>query len=300
MPMPDAPAVLCEGIAKSYGGRRVLHGFDLVVHPGEVFGLVGANGGSKTTILRILSGLLQPDAGRRRVFGLCPAQARRRIGYLPQGQALHAHLTVSENLGVRAMLFDVRNAAAVDRTLDRFGLVPHARTRVAHLSGGWARRAGFAAALIHDPDLLLLDEPTVGLDAAARQEVWRHILHLAAQGVAIVVSTHDLAEAERVTRLAFLVEGGVRAQGTVAEVIRRSGAQTVLLDGPDPSRAATDALATPGIDAAYPSAGMLRVVTRHGAGDQVAALAARHGLAVLPAAASLDDAAQALLHGPWP
>lgn len=298
MSTADADDVVrCRGIVKRYGGRTVLQGFDLQVRPGEVFGLVGANGGSKTTILRILAGLLTPDEGACGVFGRAPAKVRCRIGYMAQGQGLYGHLTVAENLQVRAMLFglpDVAKLVAV--ALHRFGLTPYARTRVAQLSGGWARRAGFVAALIHAPDLLLLDEPTVGLDAVARQEVWHHVLQLAAGGVTVVVSTHDLAEAERFSRLAFLMEGVVRAQGTVAEVVRRSDACSFVLRGPDAARAVPDALGTAGVVAAYPSAGALRVVTRSAAAGQAAALARRHGLEAANDPPSLDDAAQSLMH----
>ena len=290
-----APPVRCAGIGHRFGARRVLQGFGMVVQRGEVFGLVGANGGSKTTILRILAGLLRPDVGQTWIFGDSPQRMRRRAGYMAQGQALYGHLTVAENLRVRAMLFGVADGGVVTRTLDRFALSPFARTRVEELSGGWARRAGFAAALIHGPELLLLDEPTVGLDAAARQEVWRHILHLAAGGTAIVVSTHDLAEAERFSRLVFLVDGAVRAEGPVADVIRESGAISVVLDGAGAVDAVADALALPGVDAAYPSAGMLRVVMRAGAERPVLALAARRGLVARDAVPGLDDAAQALL-----
>jgi len=289
--------VVCRGLVKRYGTRAALRGFNLQVRPGEVFGLVGANGGSKTTVLRIMAGLLQPDAGSCSVFGQAPARVRARVGYMAQGQGLYGHLTVSENLQVRAMLFGLPDVArVVTVSLHRFGLARHGATRVDQLSGGWARRAGFAAALVHAPDLLLLDEPTVGLDAVARQDVRRHVLQLASGGVTVVVSTHDLAEAERFSRLAFLVDGVMRAQGTVEEVVRRSDACSFILRGPDAARAVPDALGTAGIVAAYPSAGALRVVTRSAASGQAAALAQRHGLVAADDLPSLDDAAQSLMH----
>ena len=289
--------VRCQGVLKRYGTRTALHAFDLDVRPGEVFGLVGANGGSKTTVLRILAGLLQPDAGTCTVFGQPPARIRSRIGYMAQGQGLYGHLTVTENLQIRAMLFGLPDVTrAVTVALHRFGLVPYGRTRVAHLSGGWARRASFAATLVHAPELLLLDEPTAGLDAVARQEVWRHVLALAAKGVTVVVSTHDLAEAERFSRLVFLVDGAVCAQGTVAEVVHRSDACSFVLRGPGAAQVATDALGMAGVVAAYPAAGALRVVTQSGGFGQAAALAARHGLDATGTLPSLDDAAQSLMH----
>jgi ABC-2 type transport system ATP-binding protein len=299
MSMGDATidVVVCQGLVKRYGTRAALQGFDLRVKPGEVFGVVGANGGSKTTILRIMAGLLQPDAGTCSVFGQAPARVRARVGYMAQGQALYGHLTVAENLQVRAMLYglpDVARVVAV--SLHHFGLARYSGTRVDQLSGGWARRAGFAAALVHSPGLLLLDEPTIGLDAVARQDVWRHVLQLAAGGVTVVVSTHDLAEAERFSRLAFLVDGVVRAQGTVEEVVRQSDTCSFVLRGPEAARAMPDALGTAGIVAAYPSAGALRVVTRSAAYGQAAALAQRHGLVAANDMPSLDDAAQSLMH----
>lgn len=234
--------VRCRGLAKRCGSQMVLQGFDLQVQPGEVFGLVSADSGSKTTILRILAGLLAPDAGTCSILGEAPANARRRIGYLAQGQGLYEHLTVAENLQVRAMLFGLPNVTKVAAAaLHHYGLVSHADTDVAQLSAGLARRAEFVAALVHDPDLLL-DEPTAGLDATARQEIWRDILHLAAGGVTVVVGTRDLAEAQHFSRLAFLQDGIVRAQGTVAQVVERTDACSFTPRGHDAAQAAPDAL----------------------------------------------------------
>lgn len=296
-PVHAGYVVRCQGLAKRCGVQAVLQGFDLEVQPGEVFGIICTNSSSNTMILSILAGLLAPNAGTCSILGQVPAKIRRRIGYMMQGQGLYPHLTVAENLQVRAMLFglpDVVEAAAA--ALRHYGLAPHADTQVAQLSDGLARRAEFVAALVHDPDLLLLDEPTVGLDAAARQEIWRDIPQLAAGGVTAVVSTQDLTEAEHFSRLAFIVEGIVRAQGTVAEVVKQSDACSFTLRGHDTARAGPDALRTQGIVAAYPSTGGLRVITRSATAGQAHALAQRHGLQAVSEYPSLDDAARALLY----
>jgi ABC-2 type transport system ATP-binding protein len=291
------PIVHCDGLAKRYGDRTVLAGLTVSLARGEVFGLVGANGGSKTTTLRLLAGLLEPDGGTCRVFGVAPARARRRIGYMPQALSLYGELTVLENLRARADLFEVpRPAAAAQAIVERFGLQDHARTRFGRLSAGWARRTQLGATLVNTPDLALLDEPTVGLDAAARQLVWAQILELAADDATVVVSTHDLAEAERFSRLAFLAEGRVLVTGTPAEIIAGAGVRTVLITGAVAGDAAREAPLLDGVVAAYPSGGALRVVMRKdAAGDAALQIVRRYGLRPVAVEANLDDAAQRLL-----
>jgi ABC-type multidrug transport system ATPase subunit len=195
-------AVRCTALIKRFGRRTVLAGLDFSVDPGEVFGLVGGNGGSKTTVLRLIAGLLKPDAGTCLVFARPPDAMRQHIGYMAQRLSLYANLTVLENLQAQAGLFRVTHPREAARaTIERFELQPYAATQVAHLSGGWARRVQFGAALIHTPRIVLLDEPTVGMDAPAQQQVWAHIFAIADQGATVIVSTHDLQEAERFSAL---------------------------------------------------------------------------------------------------
>lgn len=296
--MTDAVVIQCARLHKRYGGHVALHALSLVVRRGEVFGLVGANGGSKTTVLRLIAGLIEPDGGRCRVLGATPATVRRRIGYMPQALGLYGELTVRENLQIRAALFDMpAPSAASDAAIHRLGLDAIKDNRVSRLSGGWARRAQLAAALIHAPELVLLDEPTVGLDAGARQQVWAQILALADTGATVVVATHDLAEAERFSRLGFLAGGRLLACGTPAEIVAGAGVRSFLLSGAAAGAKLDAATAIDGVVAAYPHGTALRVVARDRASAAVRQLARDRGMLPIAVSASLDDAAHVLLAG---
>jgi ABC-2 type transport system ATP-binding protein len=292
-----ADAVRCVALIKRFGRRTVLAGLDLSVRPGEVFGLVGGNGGSKTTVLRLIAGLLKPDTGACYVFGRPPDAMRQHIGYMAQRLSLYANLTVLENLQAQAGLFRLAHPRDAARaTIERFELQPYAATQVAHLSGGWARRVQFGAALIHTPRIVLLDEPTVGMDAPARQQVWAHIFAIADQGATVIVSTHDLQEAERFSRLVFLAGGQVVAAGTPAEVVAAADVRSFLICGSDALAAASSFPQQDGVIAAYPSMGTLRVVTCAKSEVQAIALARRLGTHAATVPTSLHDAALALLH----
>src|SRR5262245_21446163 len=210
--------VAVEGVAKQYAHRVAVENLTLVLQPGEIFGLVGGNGGGKTTALRILTGILKPDQGHGHVLGFDllrgAGEIRRYVGYMSQRFSLYADLSVFENLRFRAQVYGLnRPRAAAEAAIDDFGLTEYGRTAVGRLSGGWARRLQLAASLIHAPRLLLLDEPTAGLDAVARQEVWQRIGRRAAQGAGVIISTHDLTEAERCARTALLSDGRIVATG---------------------------------------------------------------------------------------
>ncbi len=203
-------AVSC--LAKHYAGGHGVADVSLTVAAGDLVGLVGANGGGKTTTLRMLAGLVVPDEGRGTVLGDDVAKAARnrraRIGYMPQRMVLYPDLTVRENLGFRLAVFSVPDRARRMAMLaEDYGLQPVLDRRVGVLSGGWARRAQFAATVAHDPALLLLDEPTAGLDAVTRRDMWCWLQRLAAAGCGVIVATHDLAEAERFGSI-VLYEGG--------------------------------------------------------------------------------------------
>lgn len=201
------------------------------LEPGGMIGLVGANGGGKTTSLRMLAGLLRPDAGSGRVLGadiVSGRIARGRIGYMVQRTTLAPELTVSQSLRFHADMYGVAGKQArLAECIGRYGLEPVLAQRIATLSGGWARRVQFAATLLHEPELLLLDEPTAGIDAGTRHLIWEWLHRLAAGGCAIVVSTHDLAEAERCPHV-VLYDGGV-AEGPIdpASLIARTGTRSL-------------------------------------------------------------------------
>jgi ABC-2 type transport system ATP-binding protein len=213
------PLVAVHGLTKSFGSRTAVRDLSLTIGPGAVFGLIGANGGGKTTTLRLLAGLLRPDAGAGTVLGhdilRSPKEIRRCVGYMSQHFSLYANLTVIENLRFRAEIYELYDPqGTVQETVARFGLERFSKTPAGRLSGGWMRRLQLAAALIHAPGLILLDEPTAGLDVLLRKETWRWIFALADEGAAVVVSTHDLAEAEDCTNVTFFADGEIRASGS--------------------------------------------------------------------------------------
>jgi len=229
MRMADA-LVETAALGKKLGGRTVLAGLDLRVAPGERVGLVGANGGGKTTTLRLIAGLLRPDAGEGRVLG-APLDGRQRppasrFGYMGQRLSLYPELSVRENLDFRASIHGLRPNAVAD-SVERHGLTPVVNRRVGALSGGWARRAQFAASVLHRPALLLLDEPTAGLDIGTRGALWGWLDALAAEQTGVVISTHDLIEAERLDTLVLYHEGTASMQRAPAALCAELGAPTL-------------------------------------------------------------------------
>lgn len=226
------PLIDVAGLTKTYAGRTVVTGVTFTVNPGDLVGLVGANGGGKTTTLRLLAGLLRPDAGHGRVLGEDvdePRSRRRgRIGYMGQRLCLYPDLSVAENLRFRARVFGLpRPARSVAETLARYGLAAVADQRFGTLSGGWARRVQFAACTLHAPPLLLLDEPTAGLDVRSRHDMWTWLAAQAAAGCGVVVSTHDLAEAQRCPVILYYRDGLIQGPTTPGALIARAGATTL-------------------------------------------------------------------------
>lgn len=220
--MTAAPVVSVRGLARAYGTRLALAGADVTLHPGERLALVGGNGGGKTTLLRLLAGLLRPDDGEGQVLGLPIATAGRRIaaraGYMPQRLALYPDLPVHENLRFHAALRGAP-AASIGALAERFGFERFMQTQAGALSEGWARRVQLAACLLGAPKLALLDEPTAGLDPLARDGVWAMIASLGSAGTAVIVSTHDLQEAQSCDKVMMLLDGKVVAEGAPRELI---------------------------------------------------------------------------------
>jgi ABC-2 type transport system ATP-binding protein len=287
--------VAVTDVTKRYARRVVVHKLSLHLRAGDVVGLVGSNGSGKTTALRMLAGILKPDEGHGQVLGLDlmseAAQIRERAGYMSQALSLYADLSVFENLRFRAQVYGSGSPrAAAEAAIADFELTEFARMPAGRLSGGWGRRLQLAAALIHSPRLLLLDEPTAGLDAISRHDVWRRIGSLTAAGAGVVVSTHDLAEAERCSYAALLSEGKIVAAGTPAQIASSASAGAFLLSGPDARQLAEPIEATPGVIASYPQGPSLRVVADPNAEESLRRVASIQAAKVSRVATRLEDA----------
>ena len=225
------PAISVKGLTKSYGGRRVVNGLDFSVEDGEVFALLGPNGAGKTTTVEILEGYRSPDAGTVRVLGLDPqrqaAQLRPRVGVMLQESGLYRQIGVREALQLFASYY--ADPADPDALLDLVGLTPVAEKQFRHLSGGQKRRLALALALVGRPELVFLDEPTVGLDPQARRATWALIERLREEGVTVVLTTHYLEEAERLADRVAIIDGGrLLAAGPPGEIARDETSQVHL------------------------------------------------------------------------
>jgi ABC-2 type transport system ATP-binding protein len=221
-------AIDVRGLTKHYGGRAVVDNVSLQVRTGRICGFLGPNGSGKTTTIRMLCGLLTPDAGEGSCLGLPLAtrasEIRRRVGYMTQRFGLYEDLTIRQNLDFVGRLYELpRRRETVDRTLERLGLAERQKQLAGALSGGWKQRLALAACLMHEPRLLLLDEPTAGVDPKARRDFWDRIHDLAAQGITVLVSTHYMDEAERCHELVYIAYGKTLARGTESEIIGQAG-----------------------------------------------------------------------------
>jgi len=240
----DEPAVIqVEGLRHAYGQRTALNGVSFDVRSGEIFALLGPNGSGKTTLFRILSTLMLPSSGRALVSGFDaaaqPDEVRRRIGVVFQAQSVDIKLSAAENLWHQGHLYGLHGAALksrINEMLRRVGLSDRAGDRVETFSGGMQRRVELAKGLMHHPSVLLLDEPTTGLDPGARRDLWQYLHELRTQErVSIIVTTHLMEEAERCDRLAILSEGQIVALGTPLELRSQIGGDVIVLEAADPS-----------------------------------------------------------------
>lgn len=231
-PMHLPFAIDVHGLTKRYGGRTVVNDISLQVETGRIVGFLGPNGSGKTTTIRMICGLLTPDAGQGSCLGLdIMADAiaiKREVGYMTQKFGLYDDLSIRENLDFVARLFELpQRKQTVDDALQRLGLVARQDQLAGSLSGGWKQRLALAACLIHQPRLLLLDEPTAGVDPKARRDFWDQIHQLAQQGITVLVSTHYMDEAERCDSLVYIAYGKILAQGTAAAIVAEAGAHNL-------------------------------------------------------------------------
>jgi ABC-2 type transport system ATP-binding protein len=231
-------AIEVEGLTKSFGDLVAVKGISLQVPAGRIFGFLGPNGSGKTTTIRMLCGLLRPDSGHGRCLGydiVTESHAiKRQVGYMTQRFSLYEDLSIRENLEFIARVYGVRKPrVAAAEAIDRLGLGARREQLAGTLSGGWQQRLALGACILPKPRLLLLDEPTAGVDPEARRTFWDHIHHLAADGITVLVSTHYMDEAERCHEIAYIFSGELLTRGTADEVIGESGLSTWIVTGPD-------------------------------------------------------------------
>lgn len=252
------------GLSKRFGDLAAVNNLALQVRRGEIYGFLGPNGSGKTTTIRMLCGLLTPDGGRGTCLGYDiireTAQIKRRVGYMTQRFSLYEDLTIRENLDFTARIYGMDNRReAVEQALERLGLADRQKQQAGTLSGGWKQRLALAACMLHEPQLLLLDEPTAGVDPKARRDFWNEIHRLAGEGITVLVSTHYMDEAERCHRLAYIAYGNLLAHGTVADVVKKAGIVTWRAECSDVYALGAQLRGLPGISQVVPFGNILHV-----------------------------------------
>jgi ABC-2 type transport system ATP-binding protein len=285
-----------HGLTKAFGGRTVVRNLSMQVHRGLIYGFLGPNGSGKTTTLRMLCGLLTPDGGSGTCLGYDirtqSAEIKRHVGYMTQRFSLYADLSIRENLEFVARVHNLPDPRAAARAaIRRLGLENRAEQLAGELSGGWKQRLALGACILPGPQLLLLDEPTAGVDPKARRDFWDEIHALAHEGITVLVSTHYMDEAERCHEIAYIAYGDLLTQGTVDEVIANAHLATYVVTGLGLAELAERLKALPGIDMVAPFGTALHVSGRDA--DRLDAATQelrRHGPQVwTPGHASLED-----------
>ncbi|MGJ4950721.1 ABC transporter ATP-binding protein [Bradyrhizobium sp. HKCCYLS20291] len=293
---PAEIAIDVKGLSKSFGGREVVHDLSMQVRRGAIYGFLGPNGSGKTTTIRMLCGLLTPDGGEGTCLGFDirrdADKIKRRVGYMTQRFSLYQDLSVRENLEFVARLYGMPDPRAAARDMvQRLGLAGRERQLAGELSGGWKQRLALGACTLPNPQLLLLDEPTAGVDPKARRDFWNEIHALARDGLTVLVSTHYMDEAERCHEIAYIAYGHLLAHGTVSEVIAQSALTTYTVSGDDLRELTTSLTGKPGVDMVAPFGTSLHVSGRDGRAldAAIAPWRDRPDLHWQPAAPSLED-----------
>lgn len=289
-------AVEVSGLTKRYGGRVVVDNVGLQIEAGRIVGFLGPNGSGKTTTIRMICGLLTPDGGSGRVLGKDlireASDIRREVGYMTQKFSFYEDLSIEENLQFVARLYDLRPVSEhVDRVLNELGLSARRRDLAGNLSGGWKQRLALAACVMHRPKLLLLDEPTAGVDPEARREFWDHIHALASGGVTVLVSTHYMDEATRCHRISYILNGRLLTEGTPAGIISKSGLVAADLIGEDLETVSEALKETEAVTQATVFGNLLHLVGNDPEVLKEASqkAAKRHDLTFRPAVPSIED-----------
>lgn len=301
MPAPDAKggadyAVEAEGLTKSFGDKVVVDNLSMRIRRGEIYGFLGPNGSGKTTTLRMLCGLLRPDRGTGTALGYDitrqNAALKRQVGYMTQRFTLYDDLTIGENMEFVARVYGLRNPRrAAHKAIERLGLSDRQHQLTRELSGGWKQRLALGACILPEPQLLLLDEPTAGVDPQARREFWGEIHRLAASGMTVLVSTHYMDEAERCHEVAYINAGRILARGTIEDVVAQAQLTTYTITGPEIAKLADELRDKPGVDTVAQFGSSLHVAGKNAEAlaETLGQLKDRADHEIVKAPASLED-----------